>query len=121
MAEIILHLPDGTLLHVPEGMDPLAAARQYGDHQAAGAQDRASAVAGGSGLVDDAKTALGAAAHEFNPMTIGTNLLHSIFHPVDTVTGLASAAGNAIAHPIDTVKSLSDPTTGGKAIGDLGL
>lgn len=121
MADIVLHLPDGNLLHLPEGTTPAqmqAAARQYGDQQAAAAQGRSSF---GGSLADTASKTAGAIGTAMNPLTIGTNLLHTVFHPIDTATGLASAAGNALAHPIDTVKSLSDPETGGTAIGNLAL
>lgn len=50
-----------------------------------------------------------------NPIDAVGGLLNTVAHPIEAVKGVV----NTVAHPIETVKSLSDPETGGKAIGNL--
>lgn len=44
------------------------------------------------------------------------DMLQSVLHPVDTVTGM----GHAIAHPLDTIKAIGDnPRAGGSLLGQM--
>lgn len=111
--EVVIRDPAGTEHVFPPGFDPQKAASIV----RAAMEHEPDTYWGGflKSAADTAKKTATGVVEGLNPIAAVQGVVRSAMHPVDTAAGVA----NAVMHPVDTAQSLSDPETGGRAIGSL--
>lgn len=117
--DVVIRDDSGTEHVFPTGFDPKRAAAIVRQRQAITpvSSDEPDTYAGGfaKSLADTAKRTGSGILEGLNPIEAAKGLVQTIAHPIDAATG----AFQTVAHPVTTARSLSDPETGGKAIGNL--